>query len=945
MQFPEMSGVSGQTRRIGEILVAQGKITEEQVTEALKIQDTDPRSIGKIMVSQGFIAEDDLAIALSIRLNVEYAALFELEVEPEVLGLIDEEVLIQHNAVPLRIEQGRLIVAMADPNDLFARSDLTVSGGHPITPAVAAYDAIKSLHQKLFESGAVPEEAVVETTEPGPLPPENGFQSAPGGAFRDGLQRPGRSRKKGPRIGEILLLAGKITQEQLDQALSLQEQDPRGLGAILVSLGFVSGPEMAAALGQRLKVGYVVLSELKDGEFDSATFDIFDEQTMRKYSVLPLRVEEGRLILAMTDPNDLFALEDLRIIAKMPIAPVVVTEEDLDGALTHLFATEDHSTNGATEAPPVGRESSGGSNGDGGTPREPGTSLEEIPKSRKVRVGGGKIGDILVEQGKITDIQLEEALLMQQTDARELGQILISLGFISKVDLARALGVRLRLEYIELTETDVDKAVAALVDQKVLRKHGVIPLRLENGRLIVAMSDPTNIYAIEDLVMISGYPVTPVVALEQEIQQVQNKIYAMGEEVTEFLEEAGKEAIGENFDEIDLGKASPDEAPIIRLVSSILQQAVGDGASDIHIEPRARELTVRMRVDGVLREVMAIPPKLQNGVIARLKIVANLDIAEKRVPQDGRFSVKLGGQKIDLRVASLPTVFGEKIVLRLLDTSNAEIALTALGFPVKVYEKYEQIFRRPYGAILVTGPTGSGKSTTLYATLNELNSPEKNIITVEDPVEFRMRGINQMQTNPKAGLTFASALKSILRADPDIVMIGEIRDFETAKIAVEAALTGHLVLATLHTNDAPGALSRLTDMGVEPFLTSSAVDCVIAQRLARRLCANCKQPTEIEDSVLDEANFPRDLIGDEGFNFYKAVGCDRCGGSGYKGRVGVYELMVVGDEIKEMILRRASTDEVGRVARRQGMVRLRDDGMLKVAQGLTTMEEVFRTVA
>ncbi|MEJ7818765.1 MAG: ATPase, T2SS/T4P/T4SS family, partial [Rubrobacteraceae bacterium] len=566
------------------------------------------------------------------------------------------------------------------------------------------------------------------------------------------------------------------------------------------------------------------------------------------------------------------------------------------------------------------------------------------PKSRKVRVGGGKIGDILVEQGKITDIQLEEALLMQQTDARELGQILISLGFISKVDLARALGVRLRLEYIELTETDVDKAVAALVDQKVLRKHGVIPLRLENGRLIVAMSDPTNIYAIEDLMMISGYPVTPVVALEQEIQQVQNKIYAMGEEVTEFLEEAGKEAISENFDEIDLGKASPDEAPIIRLVSSILQQAVGEGASDIHIEPRARELTVRMRVDGVLREVMAIPPKLQNGVIARLKIVANLDIAEKRVPQDGRFSVKLGGQKIDLRVASLPTVFGEKIVLRLLDTSNAEIALTALGFPVKVYEKYEQIFRRPYGAILVTGPTGSGKSTTLYATLNELNSPEKNIITVEDPVEFRMRGINQMQTNPKAGLTFASALKSILRADPDIVMIGEIRDFETAKIAVEAALTGHLVLATLHTNDAPGALSRLTDMGVEPFLTSSAVDCVIAQRLARRLCANCKQPTEIEDPVLDEANFPRDIIGDEGFNFYKAVGCDRCGGSGYKGRVGVYELMVVGDEIKDMILRRASTGEIGRAAEQQGMVRLRDDGMLKVAQGLTTMEEIFRTI-
>ena len=446
--------------------------------------------------------------------------------------------------------------------------------------------------------------------------------------------------------------------------------------------------------------------------------------------------------------------------------------------------------------------------------------------------------------------------------------------------------------------------------------------------------------------MISGYPITPVVALEEEIQRVQNKIFAMSKEISEFLEEAKKEGVEQDHGDLDLGiETSPDEAPIIRLVSSILQQAVGDGASDIHIEPQDRELAVRMRVDGVLREAMTVPPKLQNGVTARLKILANLDIAEKRIPQDGRFSVKLGGKKIDLRVASLPTVYGEKIVLRLLDTSNATVELTKLGFPPRVYARYEEVFRRPYGAILVTGPTGSGKSTSLYATLNELNTPEKNIITVEDPVEYRMHGVNQIQTNPKAGLTFASALKSILRADPDIVMIGEIRDFETAKIAVEAALTGHLVLATLHTNDAPGAVSRLNDMGVEPFLTSSAVDCVIAQRLARRLCENCKEPVQLEREILEGIRFPFNYVPDAAFlDFHKAVGCDRCGDSGYRGRVGLYELLVVSDNIKDMILRGESTLEIGRVAEEEGMIRLRDDGLLKAAAGVTTIEEILRTV-
>ncbi|MCA1718024.1 MAG: Flp pilus assembly complex ATPase component TadA, partial [Actinobacteria bacterium] len=457
------------------------------------------------------------------------------------------------------------------------------------------------------------------------------------------------------------------------------------------------------------------------------------------------------------------------------------------------------------------------------------------------------LGEVLVSEGKISPEQLKEALSAQREDPRTLGVLLLSMGYVSKADLAEALAKRLRLEYLEITERDVDRGAASLVDRRVLRKHGALPLRVEDGRLVVAMSDPTNFYALEDLAVDAG----------------------------------------------------PEEKPIVKLVGAILQRAVGEGASDIHIEPRAKELTVRFRVDGVLREVMSVPSTLQGGVIARLKILGNLDIAERRVPQDGRFSVRSAGQKIDLRVASLPTVFGEKVVLRLLDTSSVEANLKKLGFGGKDLKRFEEIFRRPHGTILVTGPTGSGKSTTLYATLAELNSPEKNIITVEDPVEYRMQGINQIQVNSKAGLTFASGLRSILRADPDIVMIGEIRDFETAKISVEAALTGHLVLATLHTNDAPSAVARLTDMGVEPFLTASAVDCVIAQRLARRLCERCKAPaSEITQEHLEALGFPhfphqqepqqepQQELSPPPAGFHKPVGCERCGGTGYKGRVG-----------------------------------------------------------
>ncbi len=984
----------GVPHELGEYLLGASIFSEEQVTQARERARAEGESLRRALVSLGHLGADEMARTLAKVQNVEYVDLSSANFDPELMGLIAEDVLVQHGAVPLRAESGSLIVAMTDPGDGDARSDLTISAGHPVTPVVASEEEIRRILDRHFGSrdgatGTATDTAVKTARGSN----SSGLVSRPQG----GSPAPrfvGRGKGPPRKLGEILVDEGKLTEEQLQEALAMQRNDSRDLGEILISLGLVEAQDLARALAQRLKLDFVVISELSPSDVDPDALNLVEERTLRKYSALPLRFEDGRLIVAMSNPNDLFALEDLRIITKRQVTPVVATLEDICGALEHLFGDEEMLPAEAVQTEPAAGLSDAASSvqdlettetspladelAEPETLRSPpaetayeteptdlASSGDEMPSPageavpepdapdrdaegyRRGRRPGltARIGDILLAEGKISAGQLEEAKLVAQERRQDVGKTLLALGYVSEEDLARALAARLRLEFVEITERDVDRGASSLVDRRVLRRLGAMPLRVSDGRLVVAMSDPTNIPALEDLRMISGYPVTPVVALDEEIRRVQNKLFAVGEEVTELLQEAASDSVFEDQGEIELGgDTGADDAPIVRLVGSVLQQAVGEGASDVHIEPRARELTVRYRVDGVLREVMSIPPKLQSGVIARLKILSNLNIAERRIPQDGRFSVRLGGQKIDVRVASLPTVFGEKVVLRLLDTSNVEANLEQLGFRAEIFETYEQIFRRPYGAILVTGPTGSGKSTTLYATLSELNSPERNIITVEDPVEFRMEGINQIQVNAKAGLTFASGLRSILRSDPDVVMIGEIRDFETAKISVEAALTGHLVLATLHTNNAPSAVNRLTDMGVEPFLTSSAVDCVIAQRLARRLCGHCKAPVELPADVLDDMGFPYDRAPSDGLHFHSAVGCDRCGGTGYRGRLGIYEMMVVTPEIRDLILRRVSTGEINRLAVEQGMMPLRDDGLLKAAEGATTVEEILRTV-
>jgi type IV pilus assembly protein PilB len=551
-----------------------------------------------------------------------------------------------------------------------------------------------------------------------------------------------------------------------------------------------------------------------------------------------------------------------------------------------------------------------------------------------------QLADVLLERGLATPEQVLDASQEQRRVGRSMGRILVDRGVLSESDLVAALAAQIGLEYIDLADAVIDPSATALVPGAVCRRHMVVPVRYEGNRLVIAMADPANVIALDDLRTLAKVDLKPVVSTRGDVLAAIDRAYRAGDELDSLTS-----AMDVRQEEDDLSKIKEvvEDAPIVKFVNLLITQGIQDGASDIHLEPSEYDLRVRFRIDGVLHEVMRSPKSIQSGVISRLKIMSDINIAERRVPQDGRLSVSAFGKKVDLRVATLPTVWGEKVVMRILDNSTAMLDLKDLGFSLGNLERYQQSFTKPYGMILVTGPTGSGKSTTLYSTLNKINRPEVNIITVEDPVEYRLAGINQVQTHAKAGLTFAAALRSILRADPDVVLIGEIRDHETALIAIEASLTGHLVLATLHTNDAASAVTRLIEMGIEPFLVGSALDCVLAQRLARRLCSKCKEPFTPSTEMLQAARFPWDPA-EPVPTLHRAAGCSACAKTGYKGRLALHEVMRVSEAVERLTVERASASTIEQVARSEGMVSLRLDGMAKVAAGITSLDEILRVV-
>ena len=555
----------------------------------------------------------------------------------------------------------------------------------------------------------------------------------------------------------------------------------------------------------------------------------------------------------------------------------------------------------------------------------------------------GFLGDQLIKMGIVTKEQIMQALEIQSQKKNsgqklKLGQVLISLGFCTEEDIARAVAEKSGFNFMSINNTGIDMSLANLITPEIANKYKLLPIGLKNNKLMLAMNNPNDIIAIDDIQIMTGYEVEPVVVPDKELKAVLEQFNNMSKNVISQPEE--EEAATSEAEE-DVA----NEKPAVILVNQIVNNAVKAGASDVHIEPQEKHTRVRYRIDGVLHEIMQQPLKLHPLISSRIKVMGGMDIAERRIPQDGRITLRVEDKTVDIRVASLPSAYGEKLTLRLLNRSSKMITLEDLGFPEVQLKRYNEVMHMPYGFILITGPTGSGKSTTLYATLAEINTPDKNIITLEDPIERRMAGLNQIQMNSKAGMTFASGLRSILRSDPDIIMVGEIRDHETAKIAVESALTGHLVFSTLHTNDAPGAVSRLGEMGVEAFLTASSLVGVIAQRLMRVLCPYCRKKyvlsrKEILENVPD---FPMEP-NEDSVTLYKAVGCLSCNHTGYKGRKGVYEFLKVTENMQKLIINKASTNEIRQLAIEEGMCTLRMDGLDKVKQGITSIEELLRVI-
>ena len=564
-----------------------------------------------------------------------------------------------------------------------------------------------------------------------------------------------------------------------------------------------------------------------------------------------------------------------------------------------------------------------------------------------------KLGELLVKENLISPQQLQEALTYQKQHGGKLGYNLVKLGFVKDEEITGLLSRQYGVPAINLARFEIDPSVIKLVPAETAQKYQIIPLSRAGANLTIAMVDPTNVFAMDDIKFMTGYNVEPVVASETAIMESIDKYYGsahslqLKEVMSELAEtDASDVEVLEESSDIDLEELerSSEEAPVVKLCNLILTDALRRGASDIHIEPYEREFRVRFRIDGILYVVMNPPMKLRDAITSRLKIMAKLDISEKRLPQDGRIKIRMNSngkmRELDYRVSTLPTLFGEKVVLRLLDKENLMLDMTKLGFEQASLTRFEEAILKPWGMVLVTGPTGSGKTNTLYSAISRLNTPETNIMTAEDPVEFNLVGINQVQMKESIGLNFAAALRSFLRQDPNIVLVGEIRDFETAEIAVKAALTGHLVLSTLHTNDAPSTINRLMNMGIEPFLVATSVHLICAQRLIRKICKECRGPTELPPQALIDVGFEPDEA--KSITVFKGKGCTTCNNTGYKGRLGLYEVLECTDEIRQMVLEGASAMEIKKQAIEEGMLTLRRSGLQKIADGMTTIDEVVR---
>ncbi|WP_298628081.1 type IV pilus assembly ATPase PilB [uncultured Thermus sp.] len=879
-------------KRLGAILLDAGLLTDEELQMALEKHREVGGSLAEVIVDSGLLSERRIAQAIEDHFGIPLVELHTLDIPPRVKALLPAEKAKELQALPFALDEeaGVVRVAFVNPLDTLALEEVEDLTGMVVEPYQATKSAfLYALAKNYPELGL-------------PLPPP------PSGPSREEL-----------KVGELLVQKGLLDRNTLEEALVEQEKTGDLLGRILVQKGL---PEEAL---------YRVLAEQKGMGFLPSTQDLSPDPTAAnlllrsdalRYSVIPVGFKNGEVEVVLADPRHKEAVAEL---LGHPARFFLTPPKEWEALFHRAYPEKSRLGEVLVQEGRLSRENL----------REALEVQRHLPKAKP-------LGEILVELGLARPEDVEEALKKQRQGGGRLEDTLVASGKLKPEALAQAVAAQLGYAYINPEENPPDPGAALLLPEDLARRYGVFPHHLEGKSLVLLMKDPRNILALDDVRLALkrkglAYEVVPAVATEAAITKLIERFYGK-EELGEIAKELSK-----GYQEEETITPELDESAAQKFVKQVIREAYLQDASDIHIEPRQSDVLVRLRIDGTLRQYTTLPKGALNSVTSVVKIMGGLNIAERRLPQDGRVRYREGAIDVDLRLSTLPTVYGEKAVLRLLKKATDIPEIEELGFAPGVFERFQEVISKPYGIFLITGPTGSGKSFTTFSILKRIATPDKNTQTIEDPVEYEIPGINQTQVNPQAGLTFARALRAFLRQDPDIIMVGEIRDSETAKIATEAALTGHLVIATLHTNDAAQAITRLDEMGVELFNISAALIGVLSQRLVRKICDGCKVEVKPDPEVLRRLGLSEREI--QGARLFRGMGCERCGGTGYKGRYAIHELLVVDDEIRHAIVAGKSATEIKEIARRKGMKTLREDGIYKALQGITTLEEVLaRTI-
>ena len=883
---------------LGAMLVRSGLVTEDDLEAALVHQRLIGDKLGKILVDRGLVTAEQLAHVRAEQHELPYAESHELEPEDDVAALLPADAARRLAALPLRrLPDGRVLVAVADPvgDDVHELRRLV---GEPVALAVAAAPSI-----------AAALERAAEQAEPGP----DEFDDEDGPRL--------------PLLGTLLVRDGLVTEDELASALDEQRTSGVRLGEILIARGSVTSENVCRRLAEQHDLEF---TDLRTDEAEPDVARLLAEDVARERSLVPLRfLDEGPLLVALADPANSFQADRLRLELGVPLRFVVATPEAIAAALDAVHGVDSATEREATPVfdPAVLLE--------GPSEAEAGEEPESVAPRLEPAHHWPPLGTLLLRDGLVSEEVLDAALAQQRMSGKRLGEILVDRSAITRMQLARALAEQHELPFLELGDDELDVAATTRLPEDLARRYTALPVAHEpDGALLVAVADPTNVLHSDELRLALGVPlrfgVAAPDAIEAAIAQVHQHALAVVEE-----DEAPADASGV----LDVETQDVD-TPAVAQVNKTIQRALSLGASDIHFTPQPHGLVVRGRVDGVIRELTIIPASQQNAVTSRLKVMGHLDIAERRAPQDGRIAVRAGDQTVDLRVAVLPTKYGEKVTLRVLNQASAPASLSDLDMSPASEELLRKAIRQPFGAVFTCGPTGSGKTTTLYAALQELNTPERTLTTIEDPVEYLTPGIDQVEVNTRAGLTFARGLRTVLRSDPDVILVGEIRDEETAQIAVRAAMTGHLVLSTLHTQTAAAAVQRLAEMGIEPGLLGATITCLVAQRLVRRVCQDCRETYYATAEELAELGRPAEEAGRR--LLARGRGCGACGTTGYKGRVALFEVLPFTEDVRTLVAAGAPAAEIQRAAVAAGMSTLRDDGIRLCLDGVTTPGEVRR---